>query len=286
MSTLIGWAYPETLEEAVALLQQDEPRWEPVAGATSWVFRRRSGDVGLMDLTRLPLGGIADEGEQLRLGALVTFEGLRGSEVVRNRVPLLHEMAESLRPQQLRNCVTLGGNAVQVFAWSDAPVALLALGATLHLASSPDGEPREVDADSFFASHPRRRLERSLLVGATVPASRPGRGGAFQKIARSRVDLALATAAVTVELSDGIVRAARVVVGAVRGLPERLIAVEQALVGRPANDPALLSDTVQLAEGLISPVQDVRVSKEYRAHVAAVLVGRVLGRAVARGLEG
>jgi len=286
MSQWSGWAYPRTLDEAMALLQQDDPPWEPIAGGTSWAFRRSGQEGGLMDLSRLPWREVLAEEGTLRLGALLSVEELRRSLPVRDRAPLLQETAESIRPHQLRNAITLGGNVVQVFAWSDFPVALLALGATLHVATPPVGLEQQVPADDFFASHPRRRLEGRLLTGVTVPARRPGRGGAFLKFARSRVDLALATAAATVEAVDGLVVAARGVVGAVRGLPLRLARVEEALLGRPVDDPALPGVAVALAREGVTPVQDLRVSKDYRAQVASVLVGRVTARALARAAEG
>lgn len=284
MTMLSGWSYPETMEEALALLMQDEPRWEPVAGGSSWAFRRRTAEVGLMDLTRLPLAGITVQDGMLQLGATLTVEALRRAAAVRSASPMLHDVGESMRPRQLRNAVTVGGNIVQVFPWSDFPVAVLACGGRIQIVSPPAAARTEQTADEFFASHPRRRLERQLVTGILVPADGPGWGSAFLKLARSRVDLALVSAAARVRVEGGRVAEARVALGALHGLPERVSAVEQALVGAAVDEAGLAARLAELTRQTVHPVHDLRVSREYRCHVAGVQVGRVVERAIQRAL--
>ena len=277
MTAQMEWSYPRTVEEALALLKSKEPRREAVAGGTSWHFHSPPPGVGFVDLGRLPLRTIELREGWLQLGALLSVEELRRSAALAEHAPLLREVAQSMRPMQLRNGVTLGGNCVQVFPWSDFPVATLALGARFHL----DGrDPCLLDADEFFSSHPRKKVEGRLLTGVSVPQKVAGSGSAFIKLARSKVDLALVTAAVVLKIEQGRVSFARVSLGAVRGLPVRMKELETELVGSDASDPGLIDRAVEMVRGALNPIQDVRVSREYRRQVAGVIAARALARAL------
>ncbi len=280
----IGWSYPRTLEEALRLLADPETRWEPVAGATSWHFRRPAADLGLMDLSRLPLGAVALEGAELVLGAGLRMEPLRRDPTVASASPLLLDVAEAMRPRQLRNAVTLGGNCLQVFYWSDVPVAALAAGAVFDILGPAGTE--QVGADEFFSSQPRRRCEGRLLTALRFPARRPGSGAAFAKLARGKVDLSVASAAVSVEVAGGRVQAARVALGALRGLPQRVSEAEAALVGAAAEDPGLQARVAAAVQAAVEVAHDPRASKEYRREVAGVLAGRVAATALERAQQG
>ncbi|MBM4319323.1 MAG: xanthine dehydrogenase family protein subunit M, partial [Deltaproteobacteria bacterium] len=145
---------------------------------------------------------------------------------------------------------------------------------------------QEVAADEFFASHPRRRLEGQLVTGVSVAADGAGRGGAFLKLARSKVDLAIVSAAAWVRVEQGKVAEARVALGALRGLPERVSEVEQALAGAEAGDPTLAGRLAELTSRVVRPAHDLRVSRAYRCHVAGVILGRAVARALRRALAG
>lgn len=280
MPTDNQWFYPQTVDAAVALIAQGPARYEPVAGGSSWHFRRPGPSVGLVDLTRLPLRAIEVVDGGLRVGALLTVEEIRRDPTIAAHAPILAEVAEAMRPQQLRNAVTLGGNAVQVFPWSDAPVALLAVGAELELQGTDGVEI--VPADTFYSSHPRRRTDGRLLTALVVPVSKPAEGVAFRKLAQSKVDLSLVSAAVWVRLDGDTVQAARVVVGALRGLPQRVPGAEAALVGAGVDDAAALKALEHAVQAEVAAAADPRVGKEYRRLVAGVLARRVAAEALAR----
>jgi NADPH-dependent glutamate synthase beta subunit-like oxidoreductase/CO/xanthine dehydrogenase FAD-binding subunit len=59
------------------------------------------------------LDRIREEGGALKVGALATIAAIAGSEVVRERHPLLAEAARAVASPQLRNMGTLGGNLCQ-----------------------------------------------------------------------------------------------------------------------------------------------------------------------------
>ncbi|GJD42872.1 Aldehyde oxidoreductase FAD-binding subunit PaoB [Methylobacterium cerastii] len=67
----------------------------------------------LIDITRLPLGDIAEHDGGLRVGALVTNANLAYDARVRSRYPLLADAILAGASGQLRNAATTGGNLNQ-----------------------------------------------------------------------------------------------------------------------------------------------------------------------------
>ena len=67
----------------------------------------------LVDINRLPLGGIAEEGEGLRIGALVSNSALAADPRIRRDYPVLARAILAGATGQLRNKATTGGNLCQ-----------------------------------------------------------------------------------------------------------------------------------------------------------------------------
>ena len=67
----------------------------------------------LVDITRLPLRGIARVDDTLRIGALTTMEELAADPLVTERLPLVREALLASASTQIRNMATIGGNLLQ-----------------------------------------------------------------------------------------------------------------------------------------------------------------------------
>jgi xanthine dehydrogenase YagS FAD-binding subunit len=93
-------------------------------------------------------------------------------------------------------------------------------------------------------------LPRELITGITVPPLPWARRSGYLKIRdRQSYEFALASAAVALNVSGGVVREARIAVGGVGTRPWRLPAVEQALVGRQATETAYEQAVAHAADG-------------------------------------
>jgi xanthine dehydrogenase YagS FAD-binding subunit len=130
-----------------------------------------------------------------------------------------------------RNCIATHA--------SDLAVALAALDATIHL-TGPNGE-RSVPLVAFHLLPGDRPdietiLQRGeLILAISVPGGAWTRRSHYLKVRdRASFEFALASAAVALDLQDGIIRSARVAAGGVGTKPWRLNAVEEALTGAPA----------------------------------------------------
>src|SRR3954453_19908192 len=101
---------------AVALVSAD-PRAEYLAGGTTELDLALKDGVlepeRLVDITRLPLRGIARAEDTLRVGGLVTMKELAADPPVSERVPFVREALLAGASPQLRNMATIGGNLLQ-----------------------------------------------------------------------------------------------------------------------------------------------------------------------------
>jgi len=283
MTRLEGFAYPRSVEEALAILAESPGDARPIAGGTELVLRVERGARVLVDLSRAGLDGIVLEADTLRLGATATLDAVARSRAVAEAgVEALAEAAGAAASRRLRRQITLGGNLVALRPWSDTAPALLALGATVRLRGA-DGS-RAVAIDDFVARHSSQGLRPGeLVVEIVVPRAAPRTGSAFLKFARSAVDYTLCDAAAWVRLDGGAIGEARVAVGGLRPLPARLAAAERALSGR-APDPETLAAAAAAGAGEAEISADFRASVEYRRELCGVLVRRVLETAVRRAL--
>jgi len=273
---------PSTLGEAQALLEEHGERARPLAGGTSLVLSKSAKVEVLVDLSRLGLDHIEErpDSPDLRVGATATCSALRRH--LAGRTPTaLSDAAGSVGSRVLQNHVTVGGNCVMVYSWSDLPVVMLALEATFEI-QARGGKRRTLAADSFFSGHPTRSLaEGELLVAVCVPKPTSGQGSAHLKFCRNAADQALASATARVVLEHGVVRQARVVAGAVRGLPQLLSETSDSLLGKEPDDQNL-SMAAELAGREAKVSSDFKASGEYRTQLVTALVEDALRVAVSR----
>jgi xanthine dehydrogenase YagS FAD-binding subunit len=121
---------------------------------------------------------------------------------------------------------------------SDLAVALVALDATV-ITRDANGEHPIRIAEFFRQPGSTPDQDHNMPAGALiaaieVPVVAEARRSGYLKVRdRESFEFAIASAAVALDITAGVVRAARVAVGGVGTVPWRLPAVEQALIGRP-----------------------------------------------------
>ncbi len=99
---------------------------------------------------------------------------------------------------------------------------------------------------------------------------------AFLKLgARRYLVISIAMVAVALDVVDGIVRDARIAIGACSALTRRMRRAERRLIGAPAG-PSLgrLIEADDLAQ--LSPIDDIRASADYRRDAALTLLRRAI----------
>lgn len=271
---------PPTGEAAFRTFAESEGNGLYVAGGTIVVHSGAELDF-LIDVSTAGLAGVLPEPDgALVIGATTTVSELARSEAA--SAPgdgVLVSAARGVANHTVRNLATVGGNIVSWHFPTDLPAVLLALDADLSILSQ-DG-PRNVPLRDFFARRSEVFSPGDLILSVRVPAS-GGLVGAFEKIGRKRLDVAVVNAAAVVQVSDGVFGEVRVAVNGTGGPPLRLEEAERTLTGSEVSE-----DAVREAASLVSslaPREDVRASAEYRSRVAEVAVRRALTRAA--GMNG
>jgi len=257
---------PASVAEALALLR-DGVDSKLLAGGQSLLASMKLGLMAparVIALDRIPtLRSSHEEQGQLRLGAMQTHGELAASPALQSWVPGLAQMAGHIADAQVRAMGTVGGSLANADPAACWPAGVLALGVTLIT------DRREIAADDFFTGLFGTALEPDeLLCG--IRLRRPRRM-AYLKFEQPASRFALVGVAVA-QFDEGGVRVA--LTGTTQGAA-RLPAFEQALAKR--FDPAALQG-LRVDENLMSA--DLHAGADYRAHLAAVLAGRVVQQAL------
>jgi aerobic carbon-monoxide dehydrogenase medium subunit len=224
----------------------------------------------LVDIGRIgDLSYVEDGGGTVRIGSLTRHHDVASSDLVREQVPLLAEVAGQIGDPQVRHRGTIGGSIAHGDPASDLPAVLLALRGTL-VVRGPGGE-REIAADDFFTGFLETALAPDeVMTEIRVPAV-PGVGWAFEKFNRRSQDWAIVGVAAALTNGSGGPGVGLINMGSA---PLRAAGGEDALrSGSGAADAAARAD-----EGT-EPPGDLNASSEYRRHLAQVLVRRTLERA-------
>lgn len=277
---------PKTLSEACSMLSEHKGKAIAVAGGTDLLIKLRDKKLFpkyLVKIKDLPdLGYIRySEADGLKIGALASNQSVASSSLVRERFECLAEAVGLIGTTQIRNLGSIGGNLCNAAPSADAAPPLIALGAKVKL-TSPKGD-RVVPLDSFFTGPGTTILEADeILTEIQVPNPPPRSGGAYLKLSRTAVDLALVgVAALITQREDGSCSDARVVLGAVAPVPWRAKKAEGALRGRKL-EAQVIEEAAQLATEECQPITDVRCSAEYRKEIVRVLTRRAINRALER----
>lgn len=268
---------PESVADAVALLSRLEDA-KILAGGQSLMammnFRYLAPD-HIVDINRIPeLTEIAEDGDTIRLGAMVRQRDAMESPVVRARCPLMIEALTHIGHIQTRNRGTIGGSLSHLDPAAELPAAFSALDAVLHVTGSRGD--RDVPIGEWSLGYMMPNLEPDeLLVGITAPCWPDGHGYAFLEMARRHGDFALAGAAALMTLNgDGSIRRVAIALTGVDMGPVRLTETEVLLTGKRP-DEALFAEAAKAAES-VAGIDDVHASADYRRRLAVVYARRAL----------
>jgi xanthine dehydrogenase small subunit len=255
---------PAGLAEVLDLLAA-EPDAQLVAGSTDWGVElnikgsRAALTIGIDRLEELREFSVGPD--RIDLGAALSLSEIEAR--LAGRVPLLADLFPQFASRLIRNGATLGGNLGTASPIGDTPPALLALDASLVLASA-EGE-REVLLADYFTGY-RQSVRRPGELIKTIRLPLPlAPVTAFHKIAKRRFD-DISSVAVAYALavdSGGRVASVRIGLGGAAATPLRAMAAEEALTGQAWSRETVTAAADELARAG-TPMSDHRASDRYR----------------------
>jgi carbon-monoxide dehydrogenase medium subunit len=275
---------PTSIHEAVSLLGQLGEDARPLAGGHSLIPMmklRLASPAHLIHLAGIAdLGGIRPDGGDIVVGAMTTQHELIGSNLLREKIPLLRETSAVIADPQVRYVGTLGGNVANGDPGNDMPAVMMCLGATYHIAGK--GSERRVAARDFYQGAYFTALEPGeLLTAVRIPVPAAGHGYAYEKLKRKVGDYATAAAAVVLTMAGGKVASCSIGLTNVSETPLWAEEAGKILTGSTL-DAATVKRAVAAAEAITKPATDARGPAHYRTKMAGVMLARALAGAKAR----
>ena len=258
------YARASDLDHALQLLA--EPDAKALAGGQSLipVMKLRIARPELVvDISRLDLRGIEEEGGVLHIGPLTTWAEIATSAALeRPALAAVAECASGVGDVQVRNLGTIGGSLVHADPASDMPAVLLALGASVRVRSAA-GEREVALADLLLGPFTTSLEATELVVDVAVPVPPPGSGSAYASVEHPASGFALAGAAALVGPGGETV----------------------AVTGVGATPFVLPAGDVRTAISGAEIFGDRFAGEEYRRELAAVVASRALAAARERARE-
>ena len=306
---------PTSVKEAIDLKAR-YPDSDFVAGGTDllpnykWGLNTRKHVISLARVEEMR------ELSTTRIGAIVTLTQIEKSGLLATSLPVLPETARQIATPLLRNTGTLGGNLMlenrcfffnQTYLWrasvdfclkadgdqchvvpqkekcyatfsADMPAALMALGATMDLASTrgvrtvplpeiyngPDGIRR-------LSKHPEE-----MVTGVTVPKDAQKWRATYKKLRlRDTFDFPELGIAAAVKYDGTRVAGFRLIANALENVPVVLDDLGQRAIGKALDDETIKA-IAKDAEGRVRPVKNTNLPPSYRKAMTRVFTERAL----------
>ncbi|HKS89737.1 MAG TPA: FAD binding domain-containing protein, partial [Stellaceae bacterium] len=210
---------PVALAEALALLDPEDGAVRAIAGGTALMLLMKS---GLYRPRRLvSLGRLAPALDQIRalpdggieLGAMARLADIERSPFIRRDLAVIAATLRTHSNVRVRNVATIGGNLAHGDPHMDLPPVLIALDAAVHIAGGAGA--RTLPAEQLLTGYLETAVANDeLIVGVTIPPQ-TGRRAAYEKVtARTADDWPALGLAVSLRIEDGVMRDARIAIGA------------------------------------------------------------------------
>ncbi|HDJ83952.1 MAG TPA: xanthine dehydrogenase family protein subunit M, partial [Desulfurococcaceae archaeon] len=261
---------PKTLDEALELLNKYGEDAKILAGGTDLLVDMRMRikkpkyviDIkGIKELHVLKY----EEGKGLTIGATVTLSELINNKIVKEKYYVLWDAVRQIADEHLRMRATLIGNICNASPAADSAPALLVLKAKVNIASV-DGQ-RTIEIKDFFKWVKKTVLKPNEMVTSIfIPEPPKDAKGRYLKFVRSAEDLALVGIAGLVAYPrDPEKRIVRLAYSSVAPTPVVVEEVEELFKqNRPLSE--LVEEAVKIVMNKVSPITDVRATKELRQH--------------------
>ena len=257
---------PVSLDDAIRF-KREHAAATIVQGGTDvgvWVNKRNFAASALLSLAKIAeLDAIVADDAQIAVGANASLTALEAA--VRERIPELHGILKIFGSPQIRNAGTLVGNIANGSPIADTLPYLFVAGAELEIAGR--SSRRRVPVERFYRGYKTFDLEPDeIITRVFVPTvtSRKDRVLRLYKVSRrTDLDISAFTAAILLRIDGERIAGARVAYGGVAPVVMRMPRLEAFLTGTPG-ELETFEAAGAVARGEVSPISDVRGSREYR----------------------
>jgi aerobic carbon-monoxide dehydrogenase medium subunit len=279
---------PGSLGEAIGLLRDGGDYVKVLAGGQSLIplmKLRFAAPELIVDINNLP--GLdyhrTDPDGTLRIGALCRHADLEHSALLASSQPTMAAAAPLIADPTVRNRGTLVGSLCHADPQGDWASVVLSLKGSV-IAQGPDGRRSIPMAEFVTGPFENALAPDEIAVEAVIPPARGQRAGGYLKLERRVGDFATVGVAVSVERAGDVVAHAGIALTGVGGSTIAADDAAAALTGRPLTAESI-GEAASLAAAAARPRTDHRGSAEYKRHMVATFVERILSRVSGEAAE-
>ena len=266
---------PNSLDEALSLLVNEPRKWKPFAGGTDLMVLLEAGKLshrnylnllGLQELRQIDV-----QEKHVTLGALTTYTDVQRDSVLVDEFPMLCQAASETGGLAIQNRGTLGGNIMNASPAADSPPALLAYDAELEL-SSTEGT-RWISYKGFHTGYKQMEIrDDELLTRIRLPRSTAPFIHYYRKVGTRKAQaISKVCLAGVLRVNGNQIEEVRIAIGSVAPIPLRCVRTENVLRGSVIGGKLIDVAQKEFAAE-ISPIDDIRSTKNYRLRVAQNLL--------------
>ena len=267
---------PKTTKEAVALLSSEKGSSHILAGGTDLMVRLRMDMIEpdlMVDIKRIPATReIKKTASGFKVGAAVSGAEMGENKALVKAWPGLVEATNLIGSDQIQSRCTMVGNLCNASPAADSVPAMVAIGAKANIVGK---KRRTIPVEQVVTGPGATSLAKGELIESIqLPKGGTNIGDAYLRfIPRTEMDIAVVGVGICLTLSKGLIKSAKVALGAVA--PTVVVVPEgaAAIIGTKLDDDAL-EELATACSDACNPIDDKRGTVEYRTRVAGVLAKR------------
>ncbi len=209
----------------------------------------------------------------IHIGASVTTSEIMHSSLMRARIPRLYEYFRLISSEAVRNMGTIGGNICNASPIADLVIFFMALNTSVSIKNLVSKQQRSLPLKALYKGYKKLdMLEDEIVTHLTFPAAQGKLLFNFEKVSkRKMLDIASVNSAMSAGIRNGLLEDVILSMGGVAPVPLYLEKTAGFLTGRsPGVETILECNSVLQKE--ISPISDIRGSKEYKRLLARQLL--------------
>lgn len=279
---------PESIEEAVALLQHYDGQARVIGGGTDLLVEIRRGlrrpVDAIVDASRIDgLGSITRDDDFIVIGCGVTHTEIVNDERIMRHGSCLAESCGVIGGPQVRNTGTLAGNVAHALPAGDGTIGLLALGGEVEVAGK-DGT-RWMKAKDTFSGPGKSVIDRhrEVLTRLRFKATGTNESSAHHRVMRPQgLCLPIISMAARLQIDDGTITSAGISMGPVGPVPWFAEPAVKAIVGGPVSTDQFEQAAEVVLKNISLRTSKYRATEEYRVAMIRTYLPIILAKAAER----
>lgn len=279
---------PETIDEALTLLQDYDGTARVVGGGTDLLVESRRGlrrpFEAMVDATRIAgLDTISRDQDFVVIGCGVTHSEIVSDERIARHGSCLAESCGVIGGPQVRNTGTLAGNVAHALPAGDGTIGLLALDGDVEVAGIDD--TRWIPAKDTFLGPGKSVIDRhrEVLTRLRFKPTGTGEGSAFHRVMRPQgLCLPIISMAARLTMDGDEIVAANISMGPVGPIPWFAEPAAKVLIGGPASRVQFDRAVAEALARVTLRTSKYRATQEYREMMIRTYLPIILAKAAER----